>query len=256
MFNRCPYLVKRIAFVLAFTVSFMISNNTFAWLTLSKGFYYQSIPLEGYNPFAKINVFKVDLSDYQLNIALNNKNLTRLANLKSFAEKESALLVVNGGFFTPKFKPLGLRISQYKLVNDLKPISWWSVFYIKNNRAYITPYRKFYRRKNIQFAIQAGPRLLVNSKIPRLKSGNAQRTALGITKDKELIIVTTQNAAISTFTLASLMKDKFNCVDALNLDGGSSTQMYAKVGNFEYQSIGYSSISDVLYLSKQKSFFP
>jgi uncharacterized protein YigE (DUF2233 family) len=229
----------------------MISNNAFAWLTLSKGLSFQSVALQGYNPFAKLNAFKIDLDDYQLDIALNNDNLTKLANLKNFAEQEKASLVINGGFFTPQYKPLGLRISNYQQLNELKPISWWGVFYIKKNRAYIRPFKNLGRYKQIAFAVQAGPRLLINSKIPKLKSGKAQRTALGITKENDLIIVTTQNAAISTYELASLMKDQLGCVNALNLDGGSSTQAYAKVGNFEFQTIGYSNISDVIYLSKK-----
>lgn len=229
----------------------MVTNNTYAWLMLSDGIEYQALNLESFNPFAKLNVFKIDLKDYQLNIGLYDKHQKDLLNLKSFAKEKQSPLVINGGFFTPQTKPLGLRLDKGKIHNKVKAISWWAIFYIQNKKPYIVPYQTFRHKRNIELAIQAGPRLLVNGQIPKLKAGLAQRTALAITKDKKLLIITSQNAALSTTELATLLKEKLNCQDALNLDGGSSTKLFAKFPDFELHTPSFSQVSDVLYLTKR-----
>ena len=102
-------------------------------------------------------------------------------------------------------------------------------------------------------AIQAGPRLIINHRIPSLKDGDAERTALGITKNNQLIIVVTEKNPMSTTRLAEIMrrsedKDGLACQYALNLDGGHSTQLYANVNDFSLQLPGFSTIPDALII--------
>jgi uncharacterized protein YigE (DUF2233 family) len=81
-------------------------------------------------------------------------------------------------------------------------------------------------------AIQAGPRLVVNGKVPKLKSEISQKTAIGINRKGEVILLTTLYP-FSVNELAKLMakpesKGGLGCRYALNLDGGSSSQLYAR----------------------------
>ena len=127
-------------------------------------------------------------------------SLPKLLSLKNasadqFAEHSKALLSINGGFFDHEFKPLGLRINNNKLENPLKRISWWGIFYIKNNKPYISNVRRFNHDNEIDFAVQSGPRLLIKGKIPSLKPGIADRSALGITADGKVIILVSTNVS-------------------------------------------------------------
>lgn len=80
--------------------------------------------------------------------------------------------------------------------------------------------------------IAAGPMLLKNGLNQagidkagyeaKIYSMNAQRTAIGVTRDKTLVIVT---AVAKIEDLAELMKS-LGCVDAINLDGGASSALY------------------------------
>ena len=84
--------------------------------------------------------------------------------------------------------------------------------------------------------ISAGPFLVNNGlvitdyisqgyKESKITTGAAQRSALGITKDNKLILVTGSNLTMNQ--LAHVMKS-LNCDKAMNLDGGASSGLYAK----------------------------
>jgi len=91
---------------------------------------------------------------------------------------------------------------------------------------------------NVNHIISGGPYLVKDGKTyidvteQKLTSitGRNPRTAVGYTKDHNLVIVTVdgrqENSSGMTLSeLASLMKE-LGCVNAINLDGGGSTQMY------------------------------
>ena len=201
--------------------------------------------------------FKINPEDYQFKLAITHKKQQPLNSIEKLVNQDHAVLAINGGFFSPEFLPLGLRISDGKIKNPLKHISWWGVFYIKNNKAKIVSQKSYKPSKNINFAIQSGPRLIINGRIPNLKPGIDNRSALGITKDGQIIIVATENAPISTSELAKIMSTPtsqggLGCIYALNLDGGRSTQLYAKIKNFSLLIPGFSPIADAILVVPKK----
>ena len=150
-----------------------------------------------------------------------------------------------GVFFEKNYHRFGLRIRNHQQLSPLKSISWWGVFYTKKGHAYLSNAKRFKQSDRIDFAIQSGPRLLINGRIPSLRAGLAERSALGITQDGHVIILVTEHAAMSTTDLARLMKaPPLNCINALNLDGGSSSQLYAKINSFQLNVHGFSNVSD------------
>jgi exopolysaccharide biosynthesis protein len=113
---------------------------------------------------------------------------------------------------------------------------------------------------DVNHAISGGPYLIkdgkiyVDSKEEKLSSisGRHPRTAVGFTKDNRLIMVTVdgrQNKSIGVtfWELAEIMKN-FGCWDAMNLDGGTSTQMYVsgKVVNSPLYAGGFPVGSGIL----------
>ena len=92
----------------------------------------------------------------------------------------------------------------------------------------------------VKHIISGGPYLLKNGEIyvdvtaEKLNAitGRNPRTAIGITSDKNLVLITVdgreENSVGMTLTeLASYMKS-IGCVEAMNLDGGGSSVMYVK----------------------------
>jgi len=84
-------------------------------------------------------------------------------------------------------------------------------------------------------ALSAGPRLITNGEItldpaselldiPKITGQPLTRSALGITQNNELLMVTVSKCTIQD--LATIMKD-LGAYNAMNLDGGASTSLYA-----------------------------
>lgn len=226
---------KRFAFAIVLCLCAHI--NSFAklpWHNVANGIEYQLLSSPNLYPFAQIHAFKIDLKKTEFSFCAQH-NAQKLSEL---AKAKQALLVFNSGFFDKNKQPLGLRINNGKIFSRLKRISWWGVFSIKKHRARIDSYRDFRRSKYTQFAIQAGPRLVYRNKLVSLRPGSAERTALGITKDGDVILVVTEHSPITTRQLAIMMRDKLHCQDALNLDGGGSTQLYANMNDFSREVSG------------------
>lgn len=93
---------------------------------------------------------------------------------------------------------------------------------------------------HVNHIVSGGPYLVKDGKIyvdmtaQKLSAigGRNPRTAIGYTKDNHLIMLTVDgreksSIGMTLFELAKIMKE-YGCVNAMNLDGGSSTVMYIK----------------------------
>ncbi|MCA0404231.1 MAG: phosphodiester glycosidase family protein [Proteobacteria bacterium] len=240
---------KKLSWAIFFSLSCFYSAFTIAaneWRTLAPGVEYQDLEGNYLTPWSHLHAFRIDLKKNDLSLVSAKDLSLDHASVDKYADFSKALLAINGGFFDDNYKPLGLRIYNKRKKNPLKNISWWGVFYIKNQKPYLSTIRQF-NANQVDFAIQSGPRLLINNRIPPLKPGRAERSALGITPDGKVIILVTDNAPISTTELAQLMKaEPLHCENALNLDGGSSSQLSARIGSFELNVHGFSNVSDAV----------
>lgn len=224
-----------------------------SWQSLAPGLAYKKLGSFLTFPTGVLHAFQIDLKNYDFDITPVEKNIY------DTMRQHNASIAINGGFFTPEMKPLGLRISQGNQFNPIKSTSWWSIFFIKNNKAHITPQANYTPSSDVRFAVQAGPRLVVNGVVPpKLKSGADYRTALGIQPSGKVILLVTESLLLSTQELAEIMRRPeheggLNCVDALNLDGGSSTQLYTQIKNFSLSLNGISQVADtILVIPKEQ----
>lgn len=246
---------KHILMLTLFLSSFSYTLTSVAtpWKTLAPGIEYLDLDSNLFSPWSHIHVFRIDLKQNNLELVTAKSLSQPHASIDQFANESGALIAMNGGFFDHNYRPLGLRISQQKQYSPLKQISWWGIFYIKNQKPYLTRLNHYDTAQKVDFAVQSGPRLLINGRIPPLKNGLAERTALGITADGRVILLVTDNNLLTTTILANLMQAKpLNCIDALNLDGGSSSQLYAKIGDFSVIAHGFSNISDAIVVKPKK----
>ncbi len=229
------------------------------WQTLAPGLEYVRMSGDVNSTHERqIHAFRIDLTAYQLQLSLASDHGLSTASVRSLAERHHAIVAINGGFFSPEAKPLGLRVQSRKLRVPFKPISWWGIFYTKGSRAYVISSAAYRRSIPMDFAVQVGPRLLVKSSIPALKGGIAQRSALGITKSGKVVIVATDHYPLTTTELAQILRRPeanggLGCRDALNLDGGRSTQIYAKLGRFQVNVPNLNTVTDaILVLPRPK----
>jgi uncharacterized protein YigE (DUF2233 family) len=222
------------------------------WKSIEPGVSYNDIAPFYISEWSHIHVFKIDLKQYRLKLISHHQVSDKLPSIEDYAQKAHSMLTFNGGFFDEKNNPLGLRISDFKTSNPFKDISWWGVFSIQNKKAFIQSAKQFKSHPNTEFAIQSGPRLVIHQKIPSLRPGYAERTALCILSKHEIAIVISQFFPMTLSQLAYRLKSEpLNCIDAINLDGGSSTQMLAKFSNLSLYMPGLTSVSDAIALQKR-----
>ena len=227
----------------------------YVWTELTDGFYYAKYTFQiGERQNVTIRAFKIDPKKYNFQIIRPDEKTSSARNL---ASASNALLVINGGFFTSDDKSIGLLANNGKLLNKKHNTSWWSIFSIKNSMPSIETPNKFNLTGNTEVAIQVGPRLVVNGKTMKLKESTAIRSALGITYNNMIVIAITSGYGISMRELSermgnSVFKGGLWCKEAMALDGGSSSQIYVKVGKFEYSQPGLASVPNGLGVFKKK----
>lgn len=237
-----------ICFVLSLWANLAMAH---AWKNIAPGMEYVDLADKNLMPWSHIHVFKVNLKQYALDIVTAEQLSKQHASVKDLAKYSKAVIAINGGFFDTDFKPLGLRIGHHHQYSKLKSISWWGVFYITDDKPHLSNYSYYKKHRNhVDFALQSGPRLLIDGQSPKLKPGVAERTALGITEDDDVILLVTERSAMTTNALAALMKSApLLCRQALNLDGGSSSQIYAELGLFNINTHGLSHVSDAVVVN-------
>lgn len=162
-------------------------------------------------------------------------------NVKQSVEKQGKQLVfaMNGGMYTPLYKPVGLFIDQGK---EIQPINLkngdnnfcWKpngVFAIDNNgKAQVTVSEKF-SNSNIRFATQSGPMVLINGRMHEgFESSNSGyvRNAVGVKSNGDVFFCISLKAV--TFQQLAEFMMKNNCVNALYFDG-SVSEMYCPQNN-------------------------
>ena len=118
--------------------------------------------------------------------------------------------------------------------------------------------------QNVKHIISGGPYLVKNNEIfidmtaEKLQAigGRNPRTAIGYTKDNDLILIAADgregsSIGLTLYELASLMKS-LGCTNAINLDGGGSTVMYVngRIVNHPAQTGGIA-LSNALVVSRK-----
>ena len=146
--------------------------------------------------------------------------------------REKCAAGVNGGFFKPDFTPVGLLISDGKLVTPLAPARLMTgILSASTHKVQIQRLREFSRQEKANAAVQSGPFLvdhyeptagLDDSHVARrtfVATGTNDRAVLGTCSGVSLA----ELAAILTTTR---LADDLKIQRALNLDGGSSSAFW------------------------------
>lgn len=164
----------------------------------------------------------------------NNKGeiLKSLDHLKNDVQSKQEKLVfaMNGGMFEPDDAPKGLYIENFKILKPIDTLQGSGNFYVQPNgifyltqhkKAGIVETKKYNQDKNIKYATQSGPMLIINGKINPIFQENSKnlniRNGVGILENGKLIFVMSKKE-INFYALAQYFKN-LGCKEALYLDG-------------------------------------
>ncbi len=231
--NKIKYLILLVSLtVFPPKTSF---SEQIKWVKGEKGIFFSNYSLNKKSTLFNSNILliKIDPKFFKFKI-LDSR--TELNKKNSFAKKiaihSKSLLAINANFFDKKGKTLGLVVKNKKVIskahNQGNVLS--GIFYVKNDIPNII-HRNLLKSINPDIAIQAGPRLIVNSKATKISSKNkpSMRSGLGIDRDgKVLLFITVNKFPGVTFSQIQnmLLEPSLKIVSALNLDGGSSSQIF------------------------------
>lgn len=222
--------------------------HAYLWKKVDEGFYYADV--------GNIHAFKIDPKQYRFSV-LRAKDYNRTTSTaEAFAKNSSAILVVNGGFFSPERKSLGLLAENGTILNPVHSTPWWAVFAVQSKRGSITPHRYFKVNAKTEMALQVGPRLVINGNIPKMKFSIDRRSGIGIQPGGHIIIAVTKNAELSLTAFAETFRKPeseggFGCTDAINLDGGNSSQIYSHWNGVQVNVSGNSQVTNAVAVFKR-----
>jgi uncharacterized protein YigE (DUF2233 family) len=159
-------------------------------------------------------------------------NPTGEHNLATAMQREHCLAGVNGGYFDPADAPVGLLISDGKLIAPLRKAHLLSgVMIVSNGRLQLLRYAEYSSRRSAVTALQCGPFLvdraqpvagLEDTRSARrtfIVTGSSDRAGIGYCSEATLAQL---GKILSTSGLALELKVQ----RALNLDGGSSSAFW------------------------------
>jgi len=153
-------------------------------------------------------------------------------SLSTIMKREKCVCSVNGGYFDPEFKPIGLRISNGETFSPLRRARMITGILLQSDRGIdVLRVGEFSRAKRITSAIQSGPFLVESSTPVRgLNSSQlARRTFAGIANRDRALLGVCSDVSLSELanilaTVAVAGNSKIR--RAMNLDGGSSSAFW------------------------------
>ncbi len=235
--KRLPFRGILIASLILMTQAVHASDDS-PWQKIDEGLEFRAaqIDRQPYQTLIKLKVLRVGLEKFQVRVLDTRVYGAGWMDIRALAKKTEALAAINGGFFTPEYRPLGLMIVDGKEINPLRKADW-GVFYVQDNQARIIHTTEFQNDRNITQALQVGPRLVVNGRELQMKKQAARRSAVGVTVKNKVILLSTDDTEVYAQDLAHIFHlpesaGGLECRDAMVLDGGPSAQMYA-----EYKSL-------------------
>jgi uncharacterized protein YigE (DUF2233 family) len=157
-------------------------------------------------------------------------------------ETEGAIAVVNGGFFDPRGRPLGLVLADGQVRNPVRDADW-GVFWVAGTTAGVvhTQQWRTAHPPGVRQALQAGPRLVVAGRALSLKAQSARRTVVCVRRPTEVVLLVSERVdarALAEWLATEAKRGGLGCWHALNLDGGPSTQLSLRAGEVSVEVEG------------------
>jgi len=177
--------------------------------------------------------------------ANNNQPLLTFDNLlTALPSSQNLAFAMNAGMYNESYAPIGYTVIDGKEIRALNlnegggnfhllpnGVMWWD----KSGKVQITESNALDQQlKNEEaqpwYATQSGPMLVINDEIhPQFNPDSSSikfRNGAGVCSDGSIKFVNS-NEAVTFYQFASLFKDNLSCPNALFLDGGIASTLYA-----------------------------
>jgi hypothetical protein len=175
------------------------------------------------------HAFDVDLQVAELRLVSAGGGTSR-RTVEEIVAPYPVVVAVNASFFDTEGRAMGLVVDEGRIIASGKRRSWGALV-VDDRKARIVLGADIADAQAHRLVVQGIPRLVVGGTVQPLKPQLAERTAV-CTKGRSVVLVVTTKAESTPF--ARFLADPpeqggLGCADALNLDGGPSTQLVVKL---------------------------
>jgi len=176
-----------------------------------------------------IRAFKIDLDVAELRLIPAGGPSSR-RTVEEIAAPYPAVVAVNASFFDNEGRAMGLAVDEGRALASSKRRSWGALV-IDGKRARIMSGADIEDHLAHRLIVQGIPRFAVGGKVQPVKPQIAERTAVCAEGSIVVLVVSTkaESTAFARFLADSPDRGGLGCSDALNLDGGPSTQLVVKL---------------------------
>src|SRR5215510_4135309 len=193
-------------------------------------------------------ICEVDLGRHTVRLYWKRSDGTPYAYLSSLPrvlenETGKLLFATNGGMFDSALKPVGLYVEQGRELVHVNTMSGYGnfhmkpngIFYVSGEKAAVAETGAFLKqRPRTDLATQSGPMLVMNGRVhrrfDRRSTSLKARNGVGVRPDGKVLFAISQGE-VSFDAFARLFRDALKCPNALFLDGGSASNLYAPTLN-------------------------
>ena len=196
-----------------------------------------------YEKSGETHLFRLDPHQKRIELLLAADYSASALSADQFRDKSGAQLVINGGFFDERSRSLGLIVRKGQQLNPLRRADW-GIFQLKAGIPTIL-HRQQWSRDGVEMALQVGPRLVIDGSIPPFKPEAElhRRSAIGITPEG-WIVIALSDRPIAIHSWAELLQKASR--NALNLDGGGSSQISVKLDTFSLNLPGTTAVPNAV----------
>lgn len=214
------------------------------WKPIGRGMEFRKVVMQRIDPAyaMELKLLRLDSQLIVPRVLYAAQFQLKSANAKTFAEKTGALAAINANYFDERGRPLAYLKTAEKEINRAvsKHGLYTGVFGLGQSGPFVT-HRDEFQPAQAGEALQSGPLLLHRSAAVEVLSGlgrYARRSLIAIDK-QDRILIGASDGVIGGLGFAELQelftqpKWQMEAIELLNLDGGGSSQLYIKSGNFE-----------------------
>jgi len=175
------------------------------------------------------HAFRIDLGEAELRLVPASGPSPR-QTVEQIASPFPAVVAVNASFFDNDGRAMGLAVSEGRLLATGRRASWGALV-VSGADARIVLGSGISDPLAHRLIVQGLPRLVVGGKVPGLKPQVAERTAVCAAGSRVVIVVVSkvESIAFARFLAEPSEKSGLGCSDALNFDGGPSTQLVVRL---------------------------
>jgi hypothetical protein len=198
------------------------------------------------------HAFKIDLAIAELRLVPAKDPSSRLT-VQQIVAPYPSVVAVNASFFDREGRAMGLAVDEGRALAVTNRRTWGALV-VDGTRAQIVLGADIQDHRAHRLIVQGVPRLVVGGQVPSLKPQIAERTAVCAAGSVVVLVVSTkaESTAFARFLAEPGDKGGLGCVDALNLDGGSSTQLVVKLPTLTLSLAGGWGVPNALVVAPGK----